>query len=579
MDYSDIYNSLKRDIIECLKSEFGESDNFQKIAIEIPKNKDHGDLSTNAAMVVSKSYAKKPIDVANFIKDSLSSNDYISEIDIAGPGFINFKFISGFWSNVLSSIAKNDSFGRVDVGRLEKVNIEFVSANPTGPMHIGHARGAIYGDILCRIKEFAGYAVTKEYYLNDAGSQIDVLVKSTHLRYLEQFGEEISIPEGYYPGDYLKDAARSIKDQFGDAYKILDDSNITNFTDIVINKMVDLIKENLSELGIKHDIFFSERELYKPDSKFFIDNSINDLQAKNLIYSGKLPKPKGNVEDWEDREQLLFKSTDFGDDQDRSLTKSDGSYTYFAGDVGYAKTKIDRGYQNNIIILGADHVGYVKRLQAVYNSLSDGDAHAKVILCQIVNYLEDGKQMKMSKRAGSFTTVSDVVKEVGSDVLRFYMVTRKNDIVLDFDLNLVKSQTKENPVFYVQYCQVRAGSVIDRAKLEHADIYEQFRSTDDFNYSDFSKNEMNMIRTLSLFPEIISACAKTNEVQKLANYLYDLAAEFHSFWNFGKENKDYRFIIEDNANLSISRLHLVKQVQRIIRLGLEIMGVSPLSRM
>lgn len=579
MDYSNIYKSLKIKIEKILEINFGANKNFEKIAIEIPKNKDHGDLSTNAAMILAKGYQKPPSDIAKIIKSSMLEFDFIDEIDILGPGFINFKFKNNFWSKALDSIIKTEDFGRVNIGHGKKVNIEFVSANPTGPMHVGHARSAIFGDILSRVKSFSGFDVCKEYYLNDAGSQIDTLVESTHMRYRELFGEIINIPEGYYPGEYLIDAAKKIKDQFNDKYLDFNVNNQLEFRNIVLDLMVTLIKSNLDELNISHDVFFSERELHKKDSKFYIQKVIDELDNKNLLYTGKLPKPKGDLEDWDDREQLLFKSTNFADNQDRSLTKSDGSYTYFAADIAYAKSKISRGYNDNIIILGADHVGYVKRLKAAYDSLSNGEANAEILLCQIVNYLESGKQVKMSKRAGSFTTVSDVIDEVGSDVLRFIMVTRKNDALLDFDLEVFKSQSKENPVFYVQYCQVRGLSVLEKAKTENPDIYRRLEIKDYDLSNIISKNEIDLIRTMSLFPNVIEQCAKTNEVHRLANYLYDLSSEFHSFWNFGKENKDFRFIVDGNDDLSISRLAMTKKISEIIRKGLEIMGVTPMDRM
>jgi arginyl-tRNA synthetase len=580
MDYSNIYKSLKEIICSTTIKLYGKLENLDKVAIEIPKNKDHGDLSCNISMIISKNIGKPPRVIAEEISEALKY-DFIEKIDVAGSGFINFKFTTKFWHNVLNSIISKDSdYGRIDIGKNENVNIEFVSANPTGPMHIGHARGAIFGDVLSRVLEYVGFKVTREYYVNDAGGQIAVLVKSAHLRYLEHFGEIVEITEGLYPGEYLVEASKDIKQEFGDKFLELKESNLEEFTKIVLEKMLGIIKLNLSELGVKHDLFFSEKSLHDKNSDFYIENTFDILKKDGLIYEGRLPKPKGNDDqEWEDREQLLFKSSSFGDDQDRSLTKSDGSYTYFAGDVAYAKTKIDRGFKRNFLILGADHIGYVKRIRAVYNALSYGKASADVLLCQIVNFISEGVPVKMSKRAGKFATVSDVVSDVGADILRFIMITRKNDVLLDFDLDLVKSQTKENPIFYVQYCQVRGLSVCSKAKEQYPKIYNIF----DSGSYDISllkaEHETNLIRNLSTFPRLIEMIADNAEIHRLAFYLQDLSSEFHSLWNFGKENPDYRFIVEDKPELSAARLALVHRVSFIIRLGLEIIGIKPMERM
>jgi arginyl-tRNA synthetase len=581
MEYNNIYQCLQKAIIDSVSTDFDiENMGIDGITIEVPKDESHGDLSTNAAMIIAAKIKKNPREIAQIIADKLSKQEYFLSVEVAGPGFINFKFMPFFWQKTLQNIIDNKDFGNNSSGKQEKVNIEFVSANPTGPMHIGHARGAVYGDALARIMSLSGYDVIKEYYVNDAGSQIETLIKSAHLRYLEAFGEKITIPEGFYPGEYLKIEGERIKEEFGDKFKDLE-SNKAEFRNIIIQKMLNSIKSDLANLKIKHDIFFSEMSLNESDNneESYIKKSISHLEKEGLIYKGKLPAPKGEEDtDWEDREQILFKSSEFGDDLDRSLSKSDGSYTYFAGDIAYAKSKIDRGFKRNLIVLGADHVGYVKRLKAVYKSLSKGLASADVILCQLVNFIEEGKPVKMSKRAGSFTTVADVIDEVGSDILRFTMLTRKNDAILDFDLDLVKSQTKENPVFYVQYAQVRALSVIRNSKENHKEIYDNFESKNyDLSMID-SKFELSLIRDLSLFPKLIESIASSGEVHKICYYLQSLAASFHSFWNLGKENSEYKFITED-IELSSARLALVHAVSKVIRRGLELIGVEPLDKM
>lgn len=585
MDYTNIYIWLKEEISKHAEEIFDISnEQLDLIAIEIPKDKSHGDLSTNAAMLMAGALKLNPREVATKLAHALSTTGGIKSIDIAGPGFINFTFTGEFWHDVLKNIiVQGENYGSCNIARGEKVNIEFVSANPTGPMHIGHARGAIYGDVLARVMKFTGFDITKEYYVNDAGGQIQILTKSAHLRYLEALGEKIVIPEGYYPGDYLKIAGASIKEKYGEKFRVLTDELYNELSRIVIEEMLVLIKSDLSDLRIHHDVFFSEASLYKKDDndERYIDSSMKILESKGFVYHGKLPHPKGEEDpDWDEREdQLLFKATNFGDDQDRSLTKSDGSWTYFAGDIAYAKSKIDRGYTRNIIILGADHVGYVKRLKAVYKAISEGKSRADVILSQMVNFIEDGKPIKMSKRAGNFTTVADVVREVGPDILRFIMLTRKNDIILDFDLDLVKTQSKENPVFYVQYSQVRAFSVINNAKENCPDAYKLFAE----NKYDLSKliagPEIELIKKLAFWVKTVTSSAETCEVHRIAYYLQDLAASFHSLWNLGKEHPDYRFVMQENPELSAARLALVSAIAFVIRIGLNLVGVKPLDKM
>lgn len=580
MTDTNIYHYLKNLITESLQDDTGaDSYTLDNITIETPKEDSFGDLSTNAAMIIAAQTKSNPRNIAEKIIARLANNEIFESVTAAGPGFINFRFRQNFWAKTLESIISSSSYGKNNSGKGQRVNIEFVSANPTGPMHIGHARGAIYGDVLARIMSYSGYDVTKEYYVNDAGSQIQTLVTSAHLRYKEALGETIHIGEGLYPGEYLKDLAENIRSEFGDKFQNLD-VHYQDFRNLVVSKLLDVIKNDLKDLKIEHDIFFSETSLYeKHNASSYIEDSFTKLQKAGLIYKGQLPAPKGEEDpDWEDREQLLFRSSEFGDDQDRSLTKSDGSYTYFAGDIAYAKSKIDRGFTKNFIVLGADHIGYVRRLQSVYTALSQGKARAHVILCQMVNFIQERKPVKMSKRAGNFTTVSDVIREVGTDILRFTMLTRKNDMILDFDLDLVKSQSKENPIFYVQYAQVRGLSVINNAKQNALATYEKFSSNNIDLSKINSRFELALIRDLSLFPRLIENIANSGEVHKLCYYLQSLAASFHAFWNMGKENAEYKFITED-ATLSAARLALVNSVIKILREGLIILGVTPLDKM
>ncbi len=582
MNYKNIYESIREYIIKSLVQIIDNKEKLNDFAIEIPKNKDHGHLSTNAAMILASSLKKSPRDIAILIKNCLEKMEDFESVEIAGPGFINLTLKTHIWHKVLAEIliAKED-YGKHHIN--EKINIEFVSANPTGPMHIGHARPAVYGDVLSSVMKYLGYDVTKEYYVNDAGSQINTLVQSAYLRYLEVFGHNITIPSGYYPGEYLKDLAEEIKSEFANKFlgNAAEFSNLhadarNQFTDIVLSKLINSIRKDLSDLKIHHDVFFSEKSLH---TKQYVDSAIKQLQEDGLIYKGALTAPKGEEDpEWENREQELFRSTSFGDDQDRSITKSDGSWTYFAGDIGYAKSKIDRGFKNNIIILGADHSGYVKRLTAVYKAISKNIASADVVLCQMVNFMQNGEPVKMSKRSGSFTTVADVIREVGADILRFMMITRKNDTILDFDLDVVKSLSKENPIFYVQYARVRAISIINNAKNNFGEIYKSFTEGDyDLNHLQLS-NEIHLIRDLSLMPRVILLSAQNRELHKISYYLQNIAASFHALWNLGKESEEYRFITE-NAEVSCARLALLAAIINVITILLQLIGVKPLEKM
>lgn len=575
-----IFQELK-DSLKTLGQElYQDEDIWSQANIETPKDPLNGDISSNIAMIIASKKGKNPREVALEFSDLLSKIPYVAHIEVAGPGFINFTIKAEKWHECIHSIL-NDSknFWESDVGRGEKVNVEYVSANPTGPMHIGHARGAVYGDVLANILKKCGYNVTKEYYINDAGSQIDTLVESTILRYKEALtGVEAKIPEGLYPGEYLKSVGQKLVDKYQGKLLDMDEAEargqVKQFT---IDEMMDLIKSDLAELGVHHDVFFSEQSLHTSGN---IDKAIKELEKKNLIYTGTLPPPKGKVDDnWEEKEQMLFKSTDYGDDQDRPVQKADGSWSYLAADFAYAKDKIDRGFDSLVYILGADHSGYVKRIQAVIDALSDGKVKSDIRTNQLVNFVKAGQPIKMSKRSGNFMTVHDVTSEVGKDIIRFIMLTRRSDMTLDFDFDKVKEQSKDNPVFYVQYAHVRTKSILANAKETVPAAYEQFKS-ESFDLSLLStEEEFQLIKLLATWPKILSSAAIHREPQRVAYYLIDVASKFHSIWNLGKENNEYRFNIESDINLTAARLALAESIRKIIAGGFEVMGVTPMDKM
>ncbi|MGV2431917.1 MAG UNVERIFIED_CONTAM: arginine--tRNA ligase [Rickettsiaceae bacterium] len=574
-----IYSALREEIVNFVQQEYKLKD-VSQIVVESPKDSFNGDLASNAAMAIASQVGEAPRNIAMKIKDAISGLPYIAHIEIAGPGFINFTIHSFIWQNNILEIAKlSDNYGFSNFGKGKKVNIEYVSANPTGPMHIGHARGAVYGDALANLLSSTGYNVVKEYYINDAGSQIDTLMRTALLRYKEAAtNEEIEIPEGLYPGEYMIPVGKKLFEQFGD--KLLSSSEEENFKlikKIVIDEMLSIIKQDLLEMGIKHDVFFSESSLYQGNK---IEKTVEKLTKKGLVFKGTLPPPKGKPsDDWIEKEQLLFKSTAFGDDQDRPLQKGDGSWAYFASDVAYAGDKIDRGFDCIIVVLGADHGGYVKRMEAAIKSLSDNKVDVDIKLCQLVNYLENGDLVKMSKRAGTFTTVSDVIKEVGKDIVRFIMLTRKNDIGLDFDLNKVKEQSKDNPVFYVNYAHVRALSIIAKAKEVSENAYNIFYQKQG-NVSLLStEEEIQIMKLLASWPKILEGAAIHFEPHRIAFFLQNLSSFFHALWNLGKENNNYRFIVEKNVELTAARLMLVDAVRIVIATGLRIIGTEPMEKM
>jgi len=547
------------------------------ITLSTPKDPAHGDLATNAAMVLAKPASIAPRALAERIVPLLASDPHVETVEIAGPGFINLTLARAFWPSVLRMVLEQgDAYGRSAIGKGSAVNVEYVSANPTGPMHVGHCRGAVFGDALANLLDFAGFAVTREYYVNDAGAQVDVLARSAFLRYREALGEDIGdIPEGLYPGDYLKPVGASLAANHGrDLLEMPEAEWLPLVRATALKAMLGMIEEDLASLGIRHDVFFSERSLID-GGRDEVAETIAALRAKGLIYEGSLPPPKGKVdEEWEDREQLLFRATEFGDDQDRPLVKSDGSYTYFASDIAYHFDKFRRGFNAMIDVWGADHSGHIKRMRAALTALSGGQADLDVKICQLVRLFRAGEPVKMSKRAGTFVTLRDVVDEVGAGPVRFMMLYRKNDAPLDFDFAKVTEQSRDNPVFYVQYAHARASSVLRNVGEMFADLElgegalaraDLERLNDDA--------EIALIRRLAQFPRIVEGAAQAHEPHRLGFYLYDLAGDFHVLWNRGKDLPQLRFIYEDDRELTRARIALVVATKRVLALGLGILGV------
>ncbi len=545
------------------------------ITVELPRNPDHGDVATNAAMVLAKPVGKNPREIAELLKTQIEQFDSCESVEIAGPGFINLRFSPSFWQQLLPAIhSQGLEYGDSALGVGKKVNVEYVSANPTGPLHIGHARGAVVGDALAGLMEKAGYAVTREYYVNDAGSQIDTLAQSAYLRYREALGEEIGeIPEGLYPGDYLLPVGKALAEKFGDKLTKEDESQwVPKVKRISLEMMLDLIREDLSLLAIKHDVFSSEQVL-RDNGK--VEEVLQKLEAEDLIYVGELEAPKGKeLDDWEPRPQTLFKSTKFGDDVDRALKKSDDSWTYFAPDIAYHYDKIQRGHDILIDIFGADHGGYVKRISAAVDALSGGLSTIEVKLCQMVKFMRAGEPVKMSKRSGSFITVREVVEEVGKDALRFIMLTRKNDAMLDFDMDKAVEQSRDNPVFYVQYAHARCKSVLRMAEEQNpAAVTLSQKMGDDLLATLSHKAELSLLKKMAYWPVLVEQAALSSEPHRIAFYVQELAAEFHSFWNMGNENENLRFLTSDEK-LSAARLVLVAAVAQVVASGLKTLGVE-----
>ena len=553
-----------------------------RITVEPPREAAHGDMATNAAMVLAKPAGQKPRELAEAIAAKLRGEQLIEEVAVAGPGFINLTLARAAWIDELrAALAAGRDYGRSDPGAGEPVNVEYVSTNPTGPIHVGHGRGAVFGDALANLLAFTGHRVTREYYVNDAGAQVDVLARSAFLRYREALGETIGpIPEGLYPGDYLKPVGEALAREFGPSLKAQPESEwLPVVRERAIDAMLAVIKDDLALLNVRHDVFFSERSLAAGTDNA-VEATIAALRAKGLIYEGRLPPPKGQpIEDWEDREQTLFRATQFGDDVDRPLMKSDGSYTYFASDIAYHKSKLDRGFRGMIDVWGADHGGYVKRMQAAVKAISDGKADLDVKLVQLVRLLRAGELVKMSKRAGELVTLGEVVEEVGRDAVRFMMLYRKNDAPLDFDLAKVIEQSRDNPVFYVQYGHARGQSVFRNAREVLPDLPQDavpraaalaeapLERLDD-------AAELALIKRLALYPRVLDASSGAHEPHRIAFYLYELASEFHAQWTRGKDLPHLRFIIQNDPQLTKARLALVQGVVAVIASGLALLGVE-----
>ena len=551
---------------------------FSQITVEPPKDSRHGDMATNAAMVLSKSVETKPRELAAIISESLSQNEIVLSVDIAGPGFINISLSEACWHSLLSSVLLNGiNFGRSNIGSSKKVNVEFVSANPTGPLHVGHTRGAVFGDALASLLSYSGYEVTREYYINDGGAQVDVLARSVFLRYQEAFGKEVVFEDGTYPGDYLIPIALKLKDKVGDAYlQKSEDKWLPEFRDYAVQAMMELIKSDLDLLGIEMDTYFSEKSLYDSGQ---IEAALDRLKNNRLIYKGILEPPKGKkTEDWEPREQTLFKSTLHGDDVDRPVLKSDGTWTYFAPDIAYHFDKITRGFDLLIDIFGADHGGYVKRMKAAVSALSNGEVPLDIKLCQLVKLYQNGEPFKMSKRAGNFVMLRDLVEEVGPDVTRFVMLTRKNDAALDFDFQKVLEQSRENPVFYVQYAHARIKSVIRKAEELDIDISDRALAKTNLTSLTYS-SELSLIKKIAEWPRLVEVAARLYEPHRIAFYLFDLSSQLHAHWSKGSDNPDLRFLHNDNLVKTQSKIALARAVSIVISSGLAILGVKPAEKM
>ena len=580
-----IFEERIRSALEALRSEgvLPADAKLDGFVVEPPREAAHGDLATNAAMMLAKPAGKNPKELAATIAERIRLAADVEKVEVAGPGFINITLKAEFWPGVLRAVLSGGKdYGRSNLGAAEPVNVEFVSANPTGPMHVGHTRGAVFGDALANLLALSGYRPTREYYINDAGAQVDVLARSAFLRYREALGEDIGeIPAGLYPGDYLKPVGEALSKEFGkDLLNMPEEKWLPVVRERASAAMMDMIRDDLASLGIRHDIFFSERSLTN-NGHDKIAETIEVLKQKDLIYVGRLAPPKGKLpDDWEDREQILFRATRFGDDTDRALVKSDGSYTYFAADMAYHRSKIDRGFKTLINVLGADHGGYVKRLTAAVKALSNGEADLDVKVCQLVRLFRGGEPVKMSKRSGSFVTLREVVDEVGPGPVRFMMLTRKNDAALDFDFEKVVEQSNDNPVFYVQYAHARACSVLGKAREAFPDMDLGEASLAGANMSLLTdESELALIKKLAQFPRAVEGAAQAHEPHRIAFYAHEVAAVFHSLWTRGKESPHLRFMVLASSDITRARLALITGTAQVLRSALNLLGVEAISEM
>lgn len=577
-----LFADIRAFVLDCLQEmvaagQLPEGLAFDNVTVEPPRDPAHGDMATNAAMVLAKPAGLKPRDIAQMLVTRLSEDARITHADLAGPGFLNLRLAPSVWQGIVSAVlSEGTEFGRAVLGQGKKVNVEYVSANPTGPLHVGHTRGAVFGDALASLLDFAGYEVTREYYINDGGAQVDVLARSVYLRYLEAHGQEVAFPDGTYPGDYLIAVGESLKDKVGDAY--LDKGEqfwLEDVRNFATDAMMDLIRADLKALGVEMDVFYSEKSLYGTGR---IEAAIEDLRGKGLIYEGVLEPPKGKKpEDWEPREQTLFASTEHGDDVDRPVQKSDGNWTYFAPDIAYHYDKVSRGYDALIDIFGADHGGYVKRMKAAVSALSGGDVTLDVKLTQLVKLFKNGEPFKMSKRAGTFVTLRDVVDQVGPDVTRFVMLTRKNDAMLDFDFDKVMEQSRENPVFYVQYAHARVASVMRKATEAGMPVDAATLQSADLSLLDHAA-ELGLAAKLAEWPRLVDTAARSNEPHRVAFYLYELAGTFHALWNKGNDVTSLRFV-QDDPKVTAAKIALARATSVVIAAGLGILGVTPAKEM
>ena len=553
---------------------FDDSEILKKITLEPPKNSINGDMSTNLAMLLSKSLKLNPKEIANKLKPYILKLPNIALVDIAGPGFINITLKQSTWSDFIKNMLLNpQNWDKQNIGKGQNINLEYISANPTGPLHAGHARGAVFGDALASLLDEVGYKVIREYYINDAGSQIEKLVESSLLRYDECNGQDIKeIPDGLYPGEYLKDVGKELFKKYG---KNLKQNSKEDIFDLVrkvsIEVIMKMIKEDLSKLGVKMDVFTSEKNIISGN---LLTDILTLLENKNLTYYGTLDPPKGtDPNTWEKRQQFLFKSSSYGDDSDRALKKSDGSWTYFATDMAYHLDKINRTNGDLINVLGADHTGYISRINAAVNALSNGSITIDTKVCALVNLMENGNPIKMSKRAGNFVTLSDIIDAVGKDVIRFIMLTRRNDQSLDFDFKKVTEKSKENPVFYVQYAHARCNSIFKSAEILEENL--SVENTDLLSGND----ETELIKFISQWPRTLELAAKNHEPHRICYYLIELSSMFHTLWNKGKDNLNVKFIVENDVKLTNARLLLVKAVALTIRKGLSILKIKPIFEM
>ena len=548
---------------------------FSKVTAEPPRDTTHGDVATNAAMVLAKPAGMAPKILADSLVKRLAAHADVLTASVAGPGFINLRLKETFWPKILNAIlAEGEKYGSSDLGKNVKTNVEYVSANPTGPLHVGHCRGAVFGDALAALLKVTGYEVSKEYYINDAGAQVDTVAKSAFLRYREALGEDIGeIPAGLYPGDYLIPVGEALAKEYGQRLHNMEEGEWLPIVRAkAITMMMDLIRDDLASLNIRQEVFFSEKSLHDSGE---VKDTVADLRTAGQVYEGRLPPPKGELpEDWEDREQTLFRATDYGDDMDRPLLKSNGDYTYFASDVAYSRNKIRRGFNELIYVLGADHGGYVKRLQAVASAIAGpGKVDVVVRLCQLVKLFRNGEPVRMSKRSGDFITLREVVDEVGSDVVRFMMLYRKNEAPLDFDFAKVTEQSKDNPVFYVQYAHARICSVLRNGAAEGMlGTAPNFAILDD-------EAERVVVRRLAEYPKMLEAAALAHEPHRISFYLYELASDFHSLWNKGKESPQLRFILKDQVEITNTRLAFLLTIRYVLANGLRILGVTPVEEM